>query len=80
MPIDRFVVDFASEQAKLVIEIDGSQHARAIARDAARSRVIEARGYLILRFWNNEVIEAMDVVLDQIIRTLAQRSANPPLP
>jgi very-short-patch-repair endonuclease len=81
LPIDRFIVDFASEEAKVVIEVDGSQHALAPTRDRDRTAVLEARGFLVLRFWNNQVLEDIDVVLDEIIRTLASRGTRVrPLP
>jgi very-short-patch-repair endonuclease len=76
IPLDRFIVDFASEEAKVVVEVDGSQHARSPRRDRARTAALEARGFLVLRFWNNQVLDDMDVVLDQITRTLANRGAH----
>jgi very-short-patch-repair endonuclease len=54
VPIRHYIADFASHRLKVVIEIDGGQH--SLERDAARSRAIEAEGYRIVRFWNNEVL------------------------
>ena len=53
VPIRNFIADFATHRAKLVIEIDGGQH--EAATDVGRTRVIEAEGYRVLRFWNHEV-------------------------
>jgi very-short-patch-repair endonuclease len=64
--IGPFVVDFASRKAKIVIELDGGQHDWQQERDATRSRHIEAAGYRVLRFWNNEVFENLDGVLSEI--------------
>jgi very-short-patch-repair endonuclease len=70
VPIGPFIVDFASRKAKLVIELDGGQHDWQQESDVARTRRIEASGYRILRFWNNDVIENLDGVLSEIQRTL----------
>src|ERR1051326_527271 len=50
VPIDRYVVDFFCADARLIIELDGGQH--ATADETNRTRVLEAMGYLVLRFWN----------------------------
>ena len=55
VPIDRNVVDFFCAEAHLVIEVDGGQH--ATADETSRTKFLEAMGYLVLRFWNNEVHE-----------------------
>ena len=55
VPIRHFIVDFASHRAKLVVEVDGGQHSEEA--DADRTAIIEAEGYRVLRFWNNEFSE-----------------------
>jgi very-short-patch-repair endonuclease len=65
-----FIVDFASRKAKLVIELDGGQHDWQQASDALRTRQIEAAGYRILRFWNNDVLGNLEGVLGEIQRGL----------
>ena len=69
-----FIVDFASRKAKLVIELDGGQHDWQQAADATRTQHIEAAGYRVLRFWNNDVLGNLDGVLNEI------QSALPPTP
>jgi very-short-patch-repair endonuclease len=69
-PIGPYVVDFFCPAAKLVIEVDGGQHATREAEDAARSRWIEARGYRVLRFWNNDVLANTDGVVAAILEAL----------
>jgi very-short-patch-repair endonuclease len=69
-PIGPFIVDFASRKAKLVIELDGGQHDWQREHDAARTRQIEAAGYRVLRFWNNDVFDNLDGVVSEIQRTL----------
>jgi len=79
MPLGSFVVDFCCEEAHLVVEVDGGQHS-ANGCDAARTKVLEAMGYLVLRFWNNEVLSNIDGVLETIISTAKQHSSEPPHP
>jgi very-short-patch-repair endonuclease len=64
--LGRYIVDFASHGLKLVIEIDGGQHAVQSKRDAARTKFQESEGYRVLRFWNNEVLGNIDGVLEMI--------------
>jgi very-short-patch-repair endonuclease len=66
VPIGPYFADFASHRAKLIIEVDGSQHADAIEADAARTSLLKAQGYRVLRFWNNEVLQNVDGVLAAI--------------
>jgi len=54
VPIRDFTVDFASHRLKLVIEVDGGQHGGA--KDQARTSLISAEGYRVLRFWNHDVL------------------------
>ena len=67
--IGPFVVDFLCVEAMLIVELDGSQHSDEV--DASRTRFLEGRGYGVLRFWNNEVIENLDGVLAIILARLA---------
>ena len=68
--IGDYAVDFACLTAKLVIEVDGGQHDWRKAEDDIRTRYLEARGYRVIRFWNNEVFENTDGVLHVIARAL----------
>jgi very-short-patch-repair endonuclease len=69
-----FIVDFASQKAKIVVELDGGQHDWQQASDIRRQREIEAAGYRVLRFWNNDVLGNLDSVLNEI------QNALPPTP
>ena len=73
-PIGPYVVDFACREHRLIIEIDGGQHATS-PKDAARTRYLSSRGYLVLRYWNNEVIENLSGVLEHIVSELRRRPA-----
>lgn len=74
-PIGPYVVDFACLEKKLVVELDGGQHAND-PNDAPRSRWMEAKGYRLLRFWNNEALHEQQVVLAVIFEALESRRAD----
>ena len=69
-PIGDFVVDFAARSLRLVIELDGGQHSDSVT-DAARTEMIEAHGYRVIRFWNNDVFQNTDGVLMRISEEIA---------
>ncbi len=77
-PIGPFICDFVSRSAKLVIEVDGGQHALDVASDKARTAYLQARGYRVILFWNNDVLERIDGVVREIERVLA--TCPPPTP
>jgi very-short-patch-repair endonuclease len=64
--IGNYIVDFACLTIKLVIEVDGGQHNIDKARDERRTRWLEGQGYKVMRFWNNEVLQNLDGVLETI--------------
>jgi very-short-patch-repair endonuclease len=55
-PIGGFIADFVCHAARLIVEIDGGQHDPSSEAEASRTRFLEAEGYRVLRFWNNEVL------------------------
>jgi len=71
VPHGPYFADFLSFAAKLIVEVDGGQHAEATAYDAARTRYFGTQGFRVLRVWNNEVLENIDGVLSVIARSLA---------
>jgi len=66
--IDDYVADLACRTARLAVELDGGQH--NAARDAARTAIIERYGYRVLRFWNHDVLQNTDGVLEAIRQEL----------
>jgi very-short-patch-repair endonuclease len=82
VPIKNYIVDFACHAAKLVVELDGGQHFsdQAERADAARSAVIEARGFKVLRFSNHDVMTKRAVVLETIATAIAERALTLTLP
>jgi|SRR5260221_9425556 len=77
-PIEGYIVDFVSFEHRLVIELDGGQHADASEYEEQRTRCLEANGFRILRFWNNEVMENQEGVFERIMTAL--RTALAPSP
>ena len=61
VPLKGYILDFVSFQARLIVEVDGWQHAESV-RDAVRDQVFRAEGFRILRFWNEEVTDSADSV------------------
>jgi very-short-patch-repair endonuclease len=78
--IKRYIVDFACHAAHLVVEIDGGQHASTTVADAERTKILEANGYRVLRFWNNDVLGNMEGVLEEIQRALTATPTPNPSP
>jgi very-short-patch-repair endonuclease len=70
--IGPFVADFFCLEAKLVVELDGSQHADQLEQDERRTEYIRDAGYAVLRIWNHEVISEIDAVLQRIADALEQ--------
>lgn len=71
-PVGPYICDFAARSKGLVIELDGGQHALASSYDSARTCYIERRGYRVLRFWNNDVLNNLDGVIWEIERVIAE--------
>jgi very-short-patch-repair endonuclease len=81
-PIDRFVLDFYCCEAKLAIELDGGQHNEpgARLRDHERTTILHRYGIRVVRFWNSEVLDNPEGVLQKIYSTLQHPPPNlPPL-
>lgn len=76
-----FIVDFLCMEPKLIIELDGGQHAEQQQRDEQRTRYLQALGYRVLRFWNHEVLGDFDAVLETIQIAIGGLFPHPnPLP
>ena len=74
----RYIVDFAANGPKLVVELDGDTHAGREAYDAARTRFLESKGYRLLRYTNLEVMQNLDGVLQHLASVIDEM--RPPLP
>jgi very-short-patch-repair endonuclease len=72
-PIAQFVVDFVCLEAKLIVELDGGQHQARAMHDARRTRILQEQGFMVLRFWNDEVFRETTSVLERIGQVLDYR-------
>jgi very-short-patch-repair endonuclease len=81
-PVGNYIADFACIEGQLIVELDGGQHAELFQkeRDLSKTRFFEARGFRVLRFWNNEVLKDTQAVLEEILRTLEEAPHPNPLP
>jgi very-short-patch-repair endonuclease len=70
VPLGPYVADFVCMSARVVVEVDGGQHAEAKPYDEARTRYLRSKGFRVIRFWNNEVLASLDGVLQVILETL----------
>ena len=77
-PISQYVVDFVCLEKGLVIELDGGQHSQQVVYDSQRSRQLEAQGFRVLRFWNNQVLEEIETVTAAILEALESPTGSPP--
>jgi very-short-patch-repair endonuclease len=70
-PIGRYIVDFVNFQKKLIIELDGGQHRTQKDDDKQRDNWLKHQGFLVLRFWNNDVFENIEGLLEVIRKKLS---------
>ena len=76
-PIGPYIADFACIESKLVVEVDGGQHADAIAYDRQRDSYLQSQGFRVLRFWNADVLTNMESVIDTILVALNGKTVSP---
>jgi NAD+ synthetase len=77
-PVDRYIADFACLEPKLIIELDGGQH--TLEKDATRTQFLQAKGFRVLRFWNHEVLENTEGVVETIFQQLEKSRVDSPPP
>jgi len=76
-PMGPYIVDFICRARGLVIEVDGSQHGQQEDYDEGRTQFLETQGYRVLRYWNNEVLQRGEAVLESIVQALLAPHPNP---
>jgi very-short-patch-repair endonuclease len=74
--IGNYIPDFCSPKAKLIIELDGSQHLEQEEYDEERTKNMNSLGYKVIRFWNNEVTNHMDGVILAIVHAMEEGEAG----
>ena len=72
VPVGGYVVDFACPAARLVLELDGGQHLQQRDDDMQRTRRLQALGWRVLRYWNDDVLLRTDAVLEDVLRALGE--------
>ena len=75
-----YVADFLCVEPKVVIEVDGGQHAEQISNDSQRTEYLKVLGYRVLRFWNHDMLGDPDAVLGSIRAALVEIPSPPPSP
>jgi very-short-patch-repair endonuclease len=80
VPISGYVADFVCLERRLIVEVDGGQHAERVEQDALRSIVLAKSGFRVLRFWNTDVLLKLDDVLAEILRQLQAPPSPQPSP
>ena len=73
-PFSSYILDFACIERKLVVELDGGQHTETTKYDDSRTRLLEQAGFAVLRFWNHEVFENREGVLEVILAAVRDRA------
>ena len=79
-PIAGFIADFVCIETRLIVEVDGGQHADHVAQDSNRTSILHAHGFRVLRFWNNDVLTNTDSVLMEISAALSAPPSPQPSP
>ena len=79
-PVGSFIVDFICVEKNVVIEVDGGQHAENEEIDLQRSAYLNKMGYQVVRFWNNQVLQETEAVLEVVFAILANGKQNSPSP
>jgi len=75
-----YVVDFVCYEAKLIVELDGGQHADQKEADEERTRWLASQGFRVLRFWNNDVLTNISGVMQVIEKNLPSPRPSSPSP
>jgi very-short-patch-repair endonuclease len=76
-PIGPYIVDFVCLEKKIIIEVDGGQHASNTNSDTLREDYLKKKGYKILRVWNHEVLRNTESVLEWILKDLKENAPSP---
>ena len=72
-PIGPFIVDFVCFDRRVIVEVDGGQHTEQLHHDEQRTRWLEAQGYRVLRFWNNDVLANTEAVAQAVFDVVEKR-------
>ncbi len=70
VPIGSYIADFVCVERKIIVELDGGQHADHVAYDQARDAFLRSKGFRVIRIWDSEFLENIDGVMDMVLREL----------
>ena len=73
-PIGSYIADFCCYEHRLIVELDGGDHAKSKDYDEVRTAYLESQNYRVIRFWNNEVLKETEAVCQAILNVLEQHS------
>lgn len=76
-PMGVFIADFVCIERRIVVEVDGGQHALQGEEDKRRSAYLKSKGYRVVRFWDNEVLKDTQAVLEANLRTIESDTPSP---
>ena len=77
-PFGQYIVDFVCFEAKVIVEVDGAQHANQATYDSQRTEWLEGQGFRVLRFWNNQVLAEVEAVKESILEAVREKMDPPP--
>jgi very-short-patch-repair endonuclease len=78
MPIGNYIADFCCLDRRLIVELDGGQHAEQEAADVLRSRFLATEGFRVLRFWNDQVLSGSEFVVAEILAAIGEKERVSP--
>jgi len=68
-----YVIDFVCLEKRLIVELDGGQHAEQLSYDEKRTAFLRMKGHTVLRFWNHEALQETEAVLNEILAALKRK-------
>jgi very-short-patch-repair endonuclease len=78
VPIGNYIADFVCLEKRLIVEVDGGQHAEQTAHDRERTEWLKSQSFNVLRFWNHQVLQEIEFVLQSIENELKSPRLDPP--
>jgi very-short-patch-repair endonuclease len=77
VPIGNYIADFCCLDRRLIVELDGGQHAEQEPADASRTRFLATKGFRVLRFWNDQVLSGSEFVVAEILAAISENERAP---
>ena len=74
VPLGLYIADFICFESRLIVEIDGSQHYEQSQYDSERTKYLNNQGFKVVRYWNNDVMRNIDLILEDLLRHLDEQT------